>query len=185
MNSHVFGQVGERLRSIREQRGLSIRELASRSDVAVSFLSRIEAGKSSPTIITLSRVLSALEMEIADFFSDEAEGVADFPFVTRHETMRVVEDEDRCWRFALPVDRRIRAKITHEQYKPHTRESAEEQHATDVCGYVLEGELTLELLGVGTQTVRSGDAFYIPAEQTHVASNQSDEFLRMVVFTFR
>jgi transcriptional regulator with XRE-family HTH domain len=60
--------VGARLRVIREQNGLSQRELAKRSSVTHSSLSMIEQGQNSPSIHSLEKILSGIPMTLAHFF---------------------------------------------------------------------------------------------------------------------
>ena len=55
----------------------------------------------------------------------------------------------------------------------------------DVLGYVIEGELTLEVDGKGTRRALAGDAFYIKAGQAHMAHNEGDEVLRLVAVQMR
>ena len=52
--------VGPRLRAYREQRGLSLRELARRLGVSPSAISQIETGKSRPSVSTLYSIVSEL-----------------------------------------------------------------------------------------------------------------------------
>ncbi len=64
--------VGQRLREIRLQRGLSIRALAEQSGLNVNTLSLIENGKTSPSVSTLQLVAAALQTPITDFFEAQA-----------------------------------------------------------------------------------------------------------------
>ena len=57
-----------RLREWRERRGYSLRELGERSGVNFATLSRIEAGKLSPTVGVLVKLAKALDIHPADFF---------------------------------------------------------------------------------------------------------------------
>lgn len=61
-------QVGMRLKVIREQNGLSQRELAKRSNVTHSSISMIEQGQNSPSIHSLEKILSGIPMTLAQFF---------------------------------------------------------------------------------------------------------------------
>jgi transcriptional regulator with XRE-family HTH domain len=169
-----------RLRALREERGLSLRELAARAGVAVSFLSKIEAAKASPTIMSLVKILEALDVEVARFFGQGEESSGD-QMVFRRRSMRALREVDRTWWYAFPERRDIRMVLTYEEYQPRSRVAEEEVHKTDLCGYVLEGALTLEVPGRGTLRADAGDAFYIPALQRHVARNEGDVTLRMVV----
>ncbi len=60
--------IGQCLRSLREERGLSLRALADKSGLAVNTLSLIENGKSSPSVSTLQKISSALQVPIVAFF---------------------------------------------------------------------------------------------------------------------
>jgi len=44
-------------------------------------------------------------------------------------------------------------------------------HPGEEIGYVLEGEITFELDGKGPQTLKAGDAFFVPANTVHSAKN--------------
>jgi transcriptional regulator with XRE-family HTH domain len=62
--------VGQRLRDIRNEHGLSIRALAEKSQLNVNTLSMIENGKTSPSVATLQQLAFALEIPIAAFFEN-------------------------------------------------------------------------------------------------------------------
>ena len=65
-------QVGMRLRSMRDQQGLSLRALAERCGLSINAISQIERGENSPTVSTLHRLATALNVQITDFFQEEA-----------------------------------------------------------------------------------------------------------------
>ena len=60
--------VGQRLRTLRQQKNLSIRALAARSGLAINTLSMIENGKTSPSVSTLQILARTLEVPMAAFF---------------------------------------------------------------------------------------------------------------------
>jgi transcriptional regulator with XRE-family HTH domain len=64
--------VGQRLRELRLERGLSLRALAEQSQLNVNTLSLIENGKTSPSVSTLQQVAAALNTPITAFFVTEA-----------------------------------------------------------------------------------------------------------------
>jgi len=63
--------VGQRLRILREERGISMRALARRSGLSANALSMIERGLTSPSVSTLNKLASALEVPITAFFRQE------------------------------------------------------------------------------------------------------------------
>jgi transcriptional regulator with XRE-family HTH domain len=64
-------EIGARLRFVRKQRGLSQRGLAKRAGIVNSTLSLIESGQTSPSVGALKRILDAIPMGLAEFFSLE------------------------------------------------------------------------------------------------------------------
>jgi transcriptional regulator with XRE-family HTH domain len=64
----VEEDVGPRLRAHREERGLSLRELARRLGVSPSAISQIETGKSRPSVSTLYAIVSELGMSLDELF---------------------------------------------------------------------------------------------------------------------
>lgn len=63
--------VGQRLRTLRSERGLSIRALSERSGLNVNTFSLIENGKTSPSVSTLQQIAAALEVPITAFFETD------------------------------------------------------------------------------------------------------------------
>lgn len=70
---HIEINVGKRLRTLRGERGLSIRGLAGKSGLAVNTLSLIENGKTSPSVSTLQQLAEALKVPITAFFKPDME----------------------------------------------------------------------------------------------------------------
>jgi transcriptional regulator with XRE-family HTH domain len=64
----VHDEVGQELRTHREQRGLSLRELARRLSISPSALSQIETGKSRPSVSTLYSIVSELGISLDELF---------------------------------------------------------------------------------------------------------------------
>lgn len=65
--------IGYRLRIIRHRAGLSQRALAKQAGITNSTISLIESGKISPSVGALKRILDAVPMGLAEFFSFEPE----------------------------------------------------------------------------------------------------------------
>jgi transcriptional regulator with XRE-family HTH domain len=89
-------KVGSRLRSAREDRGISLRELARRVGVSPSLVSQIELDRVNPSVSTLYSLVTELGMTMSDVFGD---GPAtqlirarsdDDSLVARPETRRVI-----------------------------------------------------------------------------------------------
>lgn len=65
--------IGERLRTLREERDLSIRALGRLSGLSANALSVIERGLSSPSVSTLYKIATALEIPVTAFFEEPSQ----------------------------------------------------------------------------------------------------------------
>ena len=72
-------QLGQSIRDLREQRGLSLRELARRVSVSPSFVSQIELGKANPSVGTLYSLLSVLGTTLDDLIGGQQGSVGPEP----------------------------------------------------------------------------------------------------------
>ena len=64
------GSVGNKLRTVREERGLSQRELAQHAGVSTNAISLIERDENSPSVSTLQSLAAALNVRMSYFFDD-------------------------------------------------------------------------------------------------------------------
>lgn len=66
--SRVFEQLGLRIRTIRKERGLTQIELAFRCSMEPSNLNRIEAGRTNPTVRSLTLIANGLDVKLSTLF---------------------------------------------------------------------------------------------------------------------
>lgn len=68
--------VGERIKELRTNRGLSQKKLGDKCNppMDAAYIRRIESGKSSPTVNALERIALALDVMVADFFKGDEDG---------------------------------------------------------------------------------------------------------------
>ncbi len=64
-------RISERIRALREARGLSQRALAEAAGISAAALSQIESGQTSPSVATLEKLADGLGLAVASFFLDE------------------------------------------------------------------------------------------------------------------
>lgn len=75
--------VGLKIRTVRNEKGFSLKLLAERSGLNINTLSLIENSKSSPSVSTLQQLAKALDVPITAFF--ESEPVTKNVVFTRHD----------------------------------------------------------------------------------------------------
>ncbi|MEM1418017.1 MAG: response regulator [Myxococcota bacterium] len=62
--------IGETIRGLRKERGLTLKQMARRTGLSVSLLSQIERAESSASISSLYKIATALEARIQDLFGE-------------------------------------------------------------------------------------------------------------------
>ena len=63
--------IGEKLRTVRQEQKMSLRELASKAEISASMLSQIETGKAFPSVRSLYDIASALSVTVDYFFPEQ------------------------------------------------------------------------------------------------------------------
>ena len=61
-------KLGEKLRNLRHEKGLSQEKLGFKTKLDRTYISAVERGKRNITIISLRRILKALDISIEEFF---------------------------------------------------------------------------------------------------------------------
>ena len=66
-------KIGAKIKELRTRNGLTLEELASRSELTKGFLSQLERDLTSPSISTLEDILEALGTNLSEFFQSTPE----------------------------------------------------------------------------------------------------------------
>ena len=62
----ICNELGEKLRKIREEAGLTQIEVAKKADMDVNYYARIERGLGNPSYVKLHSIMKALKMKSLD-----------------------------------------------------------------------------------------------------------------------
>jgi transcriptional regulator with XRE-family HTH domain/quercetin dioxygenase-like cupin family protein len=101
--------IGEKLRAVRQNRQMSLRELANKAEVSASMLSQIETGKVFPSVRSLYSIANALEVSVDYFFpeqNDERAAVSAIGIeATSQQTLTASEMRDAKLNAGTPPDK--------------------------------------------------------------------------------
>jgi transcriptional regulator with XRE-family HTH domain len=73
---HEPSHIGRKLRTQREERGLTLREVARRIGVSASLISQIERDKVNPSVSTLYALVRELGLTMGELFADDGTATA-------------------------------------------------------------------------------------------------------------
>ncbi len=63
-------KIGKRLKELRNENKLTLKQLAERADLSVSLMSQIERAESAASISTLNKIVTVLNIRLKEFFGD-------------------------------------------------------------------------------------------------------------------
>lgn len=165
--------LGRELRRLRTNRGLSLQELARRADVSVGLLSQIERGISSPSLRTLTKLRSALDVSLGQLFDAPAPtGAAEARFVRRLSDRAHMDfGPSRLVKELLSPDPAAGLQMMVLLIPPDGGSGDQPYHyGGEKAGLVLEGFLRLTING-HVLDLRTGDSFQFDSQLPHSFRN--------------
>lgn len=171
--------VGARLRAIREQHGLSQRQLAVRAGVTNGTISLIEQNRNSPSVASLRKVLQGIPMTLAEFFASEAPPKEKIFFRATElvELTNEIQKRNKGRIYFRQVgDLRNRSlQILHETYEPGADTGRTMlQHQGEEGGMVIEGRIELTV-GEDRAILGRGDSYLFDSREPHRFRNPFEE----------
>lgn len=162
--------LGQRIRVLRTNEGLSLNDLAGMADISQPFLSQIETGRHMPSVITLHRIATVLNAKAQDLLEDadlDPDGplgeagsqVSRSEFGNRHELA-----PGSAIRF-LTVGR-LRMQPNEVVALPGSVSGEPTVHAGEEFVYVAVGNLEVSV-GDATEVLTAGDSIYYQASVPH------------------
>lgn len=165
--------VARRLRMLRGRHGLSQRALARRASVSNATISLIEHGRTDPSLGLLKRILDAMGVSFAEFFSPHG-GAPEKFFYTREELSEIGSGPISYRQVGGDlVDSKL--QILHERYRPgaDTGQSLL-SHEAEEGGIVLQGRLEVTVADQ-VHTLSAGDAYRFNSRLPHRFRNTGSE----------
>ncbi len=167
--------IGARLRALREARGLSQRELATRSGLTNGAISLIEQNKTSPSVASLKKVLDALPMALSAFFSQDDGADAPRYFYAASELTELASPEAGGLSLRQIGDAARHAlQILHERYPPGADTGPElMSHEAEEGGVVIAGVIEVTV-GDQRRVLNPGDGYLFDSRLPHRFRNIGD-----------
>lgn len=184
MNSYLIG-IGKKIRSIRKEKNLYAIEIARRANVSNGLISRIENGRTIPSVPVLLSIIQALDIEPSAFFDNIETGEHRKYYVIRSSDLEIVEKEDEAIGFTYhSIFSNEKAFIGFEVVlltlvpacvrEPVETDAFEFKYILEgKCDYMIDGEIV---------TLEKGDSLFFDGRLSHVPSNPYQNECLMLVF---
>ena len=175
----MAGEVGARLRAVREQNHLSQRQLAKRAGISNATISLIESDRISPSVGALKRVLDGLPMSLSEFFASEPEGETRKVFFPAAEHVEIGKGKISYRQVGGDLVGHS-LQILAERYAPGADTGKVLlAHEGEEGAIVISGKLEVTV-GAQKRVLGPGDAYMFDSRQPHRFRNVGDEECRLI-----
>ena len=161
-------KIGDQLRRLRLQRGLTQQELAGRCELSKSFISLLERDLTSPSLDTLADLLEILGTDLPTFFAKKDEqlvyGPADIFVKTDADGLKGLI------RWLIPSAQKNQMEPIVVQMAPGGETDLDDPHEGEEFGYVLSGTIRV-VLGDREAKARRDESFYFRPTAPHKLVN--------------
>src|SRR5690625_3968214 len=133
-------EIFQKIKQLRFEHRMTLKELSEKTDLSVSFLSQIERGSSSLAITSLKKIADAFNVQMSYFFDE----VENHNYVTKKEKQKTFKMEGSYADYIrlagqFPDKKLEPMKVTLSPNQPYTEHFS---HPGGEFYYVLEGTIT-------------------------------------------
>jgi transcriptional regulator with XRE-family HTH domain len=171
--------IGKKIKELRKEKGMSIAELANKSELSAGLISQIERNLVTPSIVSLWKIAKSLEVSVGYFFDED---VKDFPnpVVKKNNRKRIIISNDNAIYELLSPDLNRKIEFLYITLKPGDYSSEDfVTHEGEECGIVIKGKLMVKMKN-REYILEEGDSIYFDSSIPHRYINIGDDVCESV-----
>jgi transcriptional regulator with XRE-family HTH domain len=186
MDDYLIG-IGKRIKDIRKNNKKTISAIANAAEVSNGLISRIENGRTIPSLPVLLNIINALEIEVSEFFDGMPKSSGQNYIVSRAEENSIIEKEDDAKGFSYQyIFGKQLSSIGFQavllEVQPNSQREKVETDAYEYK-YMLSGECVYSI-GEDEVLIKEGDSIFFDGRIPHVPINRSTTTAKMLVLYF-
>jgi len=182
-------RVGEKIKQLREKKGLSLKEVADATGFSTALLSQMESHLVSPSLGSIIKLAKALDVRVGDFFGEtEGEPFAIVRKDERKTVSRFASKEGVSYGYSYESlgfekkNRRMEPFIV--TLEPATLKTSKTSvHEGEEFIFVLDGEMEV-IFGDHTDVLYPGDSIYYDSNIPHRVQCHQDKVTRILAVLY-
>ena len=177
--------LAQRIRDFRKKRGLTLEQLAERSQLTQSVLSKVENSRVTPSLSALGRIAEALGVSLAELVAgiDDKRGLIIGKRNQSQPLKRQRQDPAFVYRALTPTKHSKLMEPLLVEVPPRSQPRKDLlSHQGEEFIMVLKGTIEIEY-GTETHRLETGDCAYLDSTDKHRITNPADtgaEFLCLI-----
>jgi transcriptional regulator with XRE-family HTH domain len=166
-------KIGKRVRELRNENGMSLRELGKLAGVTASFLSQVENDQVSPSLSSLQSIATALNVPMFSLLNDTPSGNV----VRADEARRITFEEPNISYDILTTDFTRQMMTYRIHIAPYAKRVAQPlAKPTEQWMHVIQGKMQIEI-GDETYCLEKNDTVYYDGDLLREFGSVSDDHL--------
>lgn len=175
-SEQINSEIGRKIKALRKRNGLTQQELADRAELTKGFISQLENGQVSPSVVTLMDLIECLGSTPAEFFKEDSDPQMVF---TEAEYFEKFDEAGNQTEWLIPPAQRFEMEPLRVTIEPHQSLETDEPHAGEEFGYVLSGRIHL-YFGDNVYSVKTGESFYYRTTKRHRIANPGSRPAKLI-----
>ncbi len=165
--------IGSKIRHLRKKNSMSIKDLATVSEVSTGLISQIERNLVAPSVTVLYRIAKSLSVNVGYFFDEETVKKVN-PVVRKNERKRIRVDGTNALYELLTPDMNQNIEFLYIVLKSGELSSNDLiSHVGEECGFVMKGQMLVKL-GTDEHYLGEGDSISFDSSIPHRYINIGD-----------
>ncbi|RDY60059.1 helix-turn-helix domain-containing protein [Flagellimonas nanhaiensis] len=186
MEDYLIG-IGKRIKEIRKNNKKTINDIAMKAGVTAGLISRIENGRTIPSLPVFFKIVDSLETEMIDFFDGMPKVNGQNFLVSRKEDQTIIDKEDDAVGFTYNYifSKQLNSVGFESVLLEVQPNSKREKVTTDAFEfkYILSGKCYY-LIGDQEVLLNEGDSIFFDGRIPHVPINKGKISSKMLVVYF-
>ncbi len=186
MHEELILLIGDKIKSKRTQKNVTLGELAARAGVSKSLISQIENNRTVPSLPVLFNIIHSLQEDLRTFFEDmqDSFGNNQVLIIRKGEEKLFSKEPVKGFSYKRILTRSVSSQATDVVLLELKKKAGRKQMiSTDAyeCKYMLKGEVEYQV-GKETFIIQEGDTLFFDGRTKHRLKNIGPEDALLLAF---
>ncbi|MFD1768331.1 helix-turn-helix domain-containing protein [Sphingobacterium suaedae] len=187
MENNTIFKISAKIKEIRKEKGITIQELADKAGVSKGLISQIENNRTVPSLLVLINIVSALEVDLNEFFQDFKSNEEAGPIIVRKKSDYEAFEKEQAIGFlykriiATSMDSStldiVLLELAVDSVRPMVETEAFEYK------YIVSGKVQY-VFSDSTVELEAGDSIFFDGRIAHTPKNVGTEPAVMLIVYF-
>lgn len=176
MNEQIYLRIGKRIKEIRLENRITLKEIALEAGVSKGLLSKIENGRTIPSLPVLIQIIKVLKTDLSQFFEGISNEIA-YSYIHKKAIEYEPEQKENAegFQYFSILNTSVTNAVFQSVLLKLSPGAKREKVVTDgfTFLYLIEGTVNY-LLGNEMITLETGDSLFFDGKIPHVPQNAAD-----------